>query len=92
MLQLPLNISIKRLMDSFLCFLINQVFPYLEMEFGMSGMLTYNFTESLFLVQLTGLDSMYSIFECLVEVIEWELASKKVLIKSQFLCFMFYIC
>ena len=65
MLQLPLNISVKRLMDAFLFFLINQVFPLssLEMEFGMSGMLTYNFTESLFLVQLTGLDSMYSIFE-----------------------------
>ena len=31
-------------------FLINQVFPLssLEMEFVMSGMLTYNFTEPLF--------------------------------------------
>lgn len=50
MLQSPLNISVDRLMDSFLFFILNQVFPLssLEMEFGMSGMLTCNFTEPLF--------------------------------------------
>ena len=37
----------------------------------MPGLLAYNFTEPLSLVELTGLESMYSIFEWLVGVIEW---------------------
>lgn len=52
MLQLPLNISVDILIVSFLLFLLNQIFPlsYLAMEFGMSDMLTYNFTEPHFFV------------------------------------------
>lgn len=47
MLQLPLNVSVDILIDSFFFFLLNQFFHLssLVMEFGMSDIFAYNITK-----------------------------------------------